>query len=129
MKESRISCHFGTKYMTVLRIEQILHNFEDQKFANFSNLEQVNFCVTLVMCDFSVNSDLQQQFTVKVKNRLDALDQEETPTENYQRLIDAIDESTEQLVPKAKKSRRSQPSTDPRVEAARTRVNDSCSKY
>ena len=28
--------------------EQILQYFEDQKFANFFNLEQVNFCVTLV---------------------------------------------------------------------------------
>ncbi len=55
---------------------------------------------------FSVNPDLQQQFTVEVKNRFDALDQDETPTENYQRLIDAIEETTEQLVPKVKKIRR-----------------------
>ena len=48
MKDPRISGYFDTKYMTLLRIEQILHNFEDQKFANFLNLEQVNFCVTLV---------------------------------------------------------------------------------
>ncbi len=50
MKDARISGYFDTKYMTVLRIEQILHNFEDQNFANFFNLEQVNFCVTLVIC-------------------------------------------------------------------------------
>ncbi len=38
-----------TKYMTVglLRTEPILQNFEDQKFANFFNLKQVNFPVTL----------------------------------------------------------------------------------
>ncbi len=42
--------YIDTKYMTVLRTEQILHNFEDQKFANFFNLEQVNFCVTLILC-------------------------------------------------------------------------------
>ena len=35
--------------MTVLGIEQILHNFEDQKFANFYNLELVHFRVTLVI--------------------------------------------------------------------------------
>ncbi len=29
---------------------KMLHNFEDQKFANFLNLEQVNFCKTLVIC-------------------------------------------------------------------------------
>ncbi len=35
--------------MTVLRIEQILHIFEEQKIANIFNLEQVNFCVTLII--------------------------------------------------------------------------------
>ncbi len=35
MKDCRISGYFDTKNMTVLRKEQILHNFEDQKFANF----------------------------------------------------------------------------------------------
>ncbi len=49
LKDARISGYFDTKYMTVLRVEQILHNFEDQKFANFLNLEQVNFRMTLVM--------------------------------------------------------------------------------
>ena len=78
---------------------------------------------------FSVNPDLPQQFIVKVKNRFDALDQDKTPTDNYQRLIDAIEETTEQLVQKVQKTRRSQPSTDPRVEAAGTKVNDTCSKY
>ena len=48
LKDYRISCYFDTKYMTVLQIEKILHNFEDQKFANFLNLERVNFRVTLV---------------------------------------------------------------------------------
>ncbi len=48
LKDGRISEYFDTKYMTVLQIEQILHNFEDQKFANFLNLERVNFRVTLV---------------------------------------------------------------------------------
>ena len=43
MKDARISGYFDTKYMTVLRIEQILYTFEDQKFANFINLEQVNW--------------------------------------------------------------------------------------
>ena len=32
--------------MTILQIEQILHDFEEQKIANFLNLEQV----TLVIC-------------------------------------------------------------------------------
>ena len=41
MKDARISCYFDTKCLTVLRIDQILDNFEDQIFANFFNLEQV----------------------------------------------------------------------------------------
>ncbi len=41
LKDARISGYFDTKHMTVLRMELILHNFEDQKFANFFNLEQV----------------------------------------------------------------------------------------
>ena len=48
LKEAQISGYFDTKYMTVLRTVQILHNFEDQKFANFFNVEQVNFRMTLV---------------------------------------------------------------------------------
>ncbi len=35
--------------MTVLLKEQMSHNFEDQKFANFLNLEQINFRVTLII--------------------------------------------------------------------------------
>ncbi len=50
MKDGRISGYSDTKYMRVLRTEPILHYFEDQKSANFFNLEQVNFRVTLVMC-------------------------------------------------------------------------------
>ena len=49
MKQGRISGYFDTKYVTVLQIEQILHNFECQKIGNFSNLEQVNFCMTPII--------------------------------------------------------------------------------
>ena len=35
MKDGQISGYFDTKYMTLSQIEQILHNCEDQKFANF----------------------------------------------------------------------------------------------
>ncbi len=39
----------SNNYMTVLRTEQILHNFEDRKFANFFSFERVNFHVTLII--------------------------------------------------------------------------------
>ncbi len=45
--------------MTVLQIEQILHNFEDQKIANFFYLEQVDFRVTLVIWVVSYKIALQ----------------------------------------------------------------------
>ncbi len=35
--------------MAVLLIQKILHDFEDQRIANFLNLEQVTFSVTLVI--------------------------------------------------------------------------------
>ena len=50
MKDTRISEYFDTKYMTLLWMEQILHIFEDKKFAYFFNFEQVNFRMTLVIC-------------------------------------------------------------------------------
>ncbi len=46
--------------MTVLRTEQILHNFEDQKNANFFNLEQVNLRMTLVIYE-QVSKDARRQ--------------------------------------------------------------------
>ena len=49
MKDAWIPGYFDTRYRTVLQIEQILHNFEDQKIANFFKIEQVNFRVTLVI--------------------------------------------------------------------------------
>ena len=50
MEDGRIPGYFDTKYVTVLRIERILHNFDDWKIGNFLALEQVNFRVTLVIC-------------------------------------------------------------------------------
>ncbi len=40
MKDGLISGYFDIKYMTILRIEQILPNFEDQKIANFLTLNR-----------------------------------------------------------------------------------------
>ncbi len=41
----------------LLRIEQILHNFEDQKFAKVFNLRQVNIPVTLIIYDNYLDLD------------------------------------------------------------------------
>ena len=53
LEDGWVSGYFDTKYITILQIDQILHNFEDQKIADFFNLEQVNFRVTLVMYVYS----------------------------------------------------------------------------
>ena len=55
LKNGRIPGYFDTKYMKVLRIEQILHSFEDQKIANFLYLEQVDFRVTLIALQRQLN--------------------------------------------------------------------------
>ena len=36
LRDGQISGHFDTEFMSILQIEQISHNFEDQKMANFS---------------------------------------------------------------------------------------------
>ena len=78
---------------------------------------------------FTTDTDLQQQFTVEVRNHFGALHEDESPTENYERFIEAAQEATEHLISKMKKTKRSQPSSDPRVKAARTKANEACSKY
>ena len=61
LKDAGIPGYFDTKYMTVLRIVQILHNFEDWKFANFFKLKQVNFRVTFVIWPWPLTHDLDIQ--------------------------------------------------------------------
>ncbi len=43
MKAARMYGYLDTKYMIVLQIEQILHNFEDHKYANFLTLNRSIF--------------------------------------------------------------------------------------
>ncbi len=50
LKDDRISSYFDAKYMTLLQI--VLHNSDDQNIVNFFTLAKVNFCMTLVKCDF-----------------------------------------------------------------------------
>ena len=45
----RISGYFDTKFTTILQIEPILQQSEDQKIDNIWNLEQVYFLVTRVI--------------------------------------------------------------------------------
>ena len=49
MKAARISGYSDTKHMTVLQIEQILHNFEDQKFALFFTFNMSIFAWQMCM--------------------------------------------------------------------------------
>ena len=72
MKNGRRSGYFDTKYMKVLRIEQILHNFKDQKIANFFYLEQVDFRVTLVMY-VNKNKQSWHQCTLPIPSSVNCL--------------------------------------------------------
>ncbi len=47
MEDGRISGYLDTKYMIILWIEEILHNFEDQNLPIFFNLEQVKFRIMI----------------------------------------------------------------------------------
>ena len=79
--------------------------------------------------NLSTDVGLQEQFTVDVRNRFNALRGEESPTENFQRFKDATKGATEHLIPKVKKFKKSQTSSDPRVEVSRTKAEQAGSRY
>ena len=54
MEDGRISGYFDTKYMTILPIEQILHNFEDQIFFLTQNRSIQVFFLLLLLRSHSV---------------------------------------------------------------------------
>ena len=70
MKDCRIPGYFDTKYIAVLWIEHILHNFEDQKIANLFNLEWVNFRVTLVIYEKVMRCDIFMNEVSCIKHSL-----------------------------------------------------------
>ena len=69
-------------------------------------------------------------YTVSVRNKYDALCQDgESSTETYAHLITANEEAAKDLLPLKKKARRKLKSTDPRVENARSKVQNASSLY
>ncbi|XP_072048490.1 uncharacterized protein [Amphiura filiformis] len=71
----------------------------------------------------STDSNLQKQYTIKVRNRFQPLENiSETTTEKYERLITAHTEATDKTVPVRKKVHRVRFSNDPRVNEARDKI-------
>ncbi|KAL5255696.1 hypothetical protein ACHWQZ_G011057 [Mnemiopsis leidyi] len=67
------------------------------------------------------NAALQSQFAVEVRNRFSCLTEEgDTVTERYQKFVESIGASSEALLPKKARRRRTDPSSDPRVDTARS---------
>ncbi|KAL5260700.1 hypothetical protein ACHWQZ_G010752 [Mnemiopsis leidyi] len=67
------------------------------------------------------NAALQSHFAVEVRNRFSCLTEEgDTVTERYQKFVESIGASSEALLPKKARRRRTDPSSDPRVDTARS---------
>jgi hypothetical protein len=77
----------------------------------------------------SESSDLQQQYTVEVRNRFQILEEEEDPTERYQRFTEANREAMETCVPKRERTKRTSHSKHPDVIEARERMVVASQKY
>ena len=84
------------------------------------------------------DSNLQDKFTVAVKNRFSALSTEDLedpeteisdPTKLYGDWIKAIKETSEEQLPKIEKRQKADPSKDPRITDARSEVKESYSSY
>ena len=67
MKDGRVSGQFDTKYITVLRIEQFLHSFEDQKVGNFLTSNRSIFVWHSSNVRNCILTSLLPCFNVKVK--------------------------------------------------------------
>ena len=75
---------------------------------------------------FSESPELQQQYTVEVQNRFQILDEDEDPTERYQRFVEANKEATEIVVPKKERTKKLSISKHPDVIQAREELEKAC---
>jgi len=78
---------------------------------------------------FSERSDLHQQYTVEVRNRFQLLEEEEDPTDMYQRFVDANREAMEACVPKRERRKKLSHSKHPDVIKAREKLRTASQKY
>ena len=76
------------------------------------------------------NSELQNLYTVTVKNRYAELSTEsDDATESYGKFVQANREATEQLIPTKKRKKRDNTAGDPRVKEARENVQNAFTQY
>ena len=75
-------------------------------------------------------NDLNEVYTVAVKNRFSALSTiGDNTTERYSKLVKAVEESANELVPKKVKSRKKRISTDPKVVSVRSQLEKATVQY
>ena len=77
---------------------------------------------------FSESPDLQQEYTVEVRNRFQILEDEDL-TEGYQRFVEANKEAMEACVPKRVRTKRTSHSKHSDVIKARKKMEIASQKY
>ena len=76
------------------------------------------------------DTELQEKFTISIRNKYSALSNEsDSATENYEHLIQANEETANELLSSKKKKKRKRTSKDLRVEHARERVKEASKLY
>ena len=76
------------------------------------------------------DSDLQKQYSIEVRNRFEPLEiAEESATEKYDRFINANREAAEKVIPRKKRTRKTNISSDPRVITAREKIKKEYDTY
>ena len=76
------------------------------------------------------NTDLQEQYTITVRNRYDQLyAPDATDTENYQHFIDANNKAAKELIPIKKNKKRKEYAIDDRIVRERNEVNMAFAAY
>ena len=77
---------------------------------------------------FATSSELQQEYTIEVHNRFQILEEEEDPSERYQRFIEANKEAAQACVPKRRRVKASLCTKHPDVLTARQKVEEASQK-
>jgi hypothetical protein len=77
---------------------------------------------------FAADSEMQEKYTVEVRNRFQILEDEEDPSSRYQRFIEANMEATRTCVPRRKRVKASSSSKHPDIVQAREKMEEASRK-
>ncbi|XP_060753986.1 craniofacial development protein 2-like [Neoarius graeffei] len=80
-------------------------------------------CAHYVWKSLTVSPEIQAQYTIEVKNRFQALEMTEDPTESYQNFIDAIADAAKSCVPLKARVNKPRRSSHPAMVEAREKLD------